>query len=160
MDTMTVATTILLAFLPISELRGAIPFGYFRGMDIWLAAPLAIVCNALVAPVAYLFLSTLHGVFYRHWRWYIRFFDRTVAKARLKLQDKINRFGYWGILFFVAIPLPMTGAWTGTLGAWVLGLDKRKTMLAVCGGVLIAGIIVTTIIMLGVGMNSLFVKVI
>lgn len=160
MDLTTIITTIVLAMLPISELRGAIPFAYLRGMDIWLAASLSILFNALVAPVVYVFLSSLHKVFYKHWLWYQKLFDKTVVRARAKLQEKVNRFGYWGIMLFVAVPLPVTGAWTGTLGAWVLGLDKKKTMLAVCGGVLIAGAIVTTIVMLGVGMNSLFVKII
>lgn len=160
MEPTTIITTILLAMLPISELRGAIPFAYLQGMSIWLAAPLAIFCNALVVPVVYIFLSSLHKVFYKHWNWYQRLFDKTVVRARAKLQEKVNKYGYWGIMLFVAIPLPVTGAWTGTLGAWVLGLDKSKTMLAVCGGVLISGAIVTTIVMLGVGMNSLFVKII
>lgn len=160
MDPTTIITTIVLAMLPISELRGAIPFAYLRGMDIWLAASLSIVFNALVAPVVYVFLSSLHKVFYKRWNLYQKIFDKTVVRARAKLQEKVNRYGYWGIMLFVAVPLPVTGAWTGTLGAWVLGLDKKKTMLAVCGGVLIAGIIVTTIVMLGAGMNSLFVKII
>ncbi|MDY4609970.1 MAG: small multi-drug export protein [Sphaerochaetaceae bacterium] len=160
MDPTTIITTIVLAMLPISELRGAIPFAYLRGMDIWLAASLSIVFNALVAPVVYIFLSSLHKVFYKRWNLYQKIFDKTVVRARAKLQEKVNRYGYWGIMLFVAVPLPVTGAWTGTLGAWVLGLDKKKTMLAVCGGVLIAGIIVTTIVMLGAGMNSLFVKII
>jgi uncharacterized membrane protein len=160
MDPTTIITTMILAMLPISELRGAIPFAYLRGMDIWLAALISVLFNALVVPVVYIFLSSLHTVFYKRWNWYKKLFDKTVVRARAKLQEKVNRYGYWGIMLFVAIPLPVTGAWTGTLGAWVLGLDKKKTMLAVCGGVLIAGAIVTTIVMLGVGMNSLFVKII
>jgi len=59
---------------------------------------------------------------------------------------------------FVAIPLPLTGAWTGTLGAWVLGLSKRKTMLAVLLGVVTSGVIVTSVVLLGVQALNLFIK--
>jgi uncharacterized membrane protein len=58
----------------------------------------------------------------------------------------------------VAIPLPITGAWTGTLGSWILGLDKRKTMMAVFGGVIVSGLIVTSLVVLGVGIDSVFIK--
>jgi len=56
------------------------------------------------------------------------------------------------------LPLPVTGAWTGTLGAWILGMDRKKTMLAVGAGVAIAGIIVSAVIGLGIGTLSIFVK--
>jgi uncharacterized membrane protein len=58
----------------------------------------------------------------------------------------------------VAIPLPVTGAWTGTLGAWVLGLSKRKTMIAVIIGVVVAGAVVTAVVLLGVQALNLFIK--
>jgi len=61
-------------------------------------------------------------------------------------------------MVFVAIPLPITGAWTGTLGAWILGMGKRRSMLAVAAGVAIAGIIVSLVVGLGVEALSIFVK--
>ena len=70
----------------------------------------------------------------------------------------MEKWGWLGIAVFVAIPLPMTGAWTGTLGAWVLGVTKKRTMAAVILGVLIAGIIVTAVVMLGIEALQLFIK--
>jgi uncharacterized membrane protein len=74
----------------------------------------------------------------------------------------VERWGWLGVAAFVAIPLPVTGAWTGTLGAWVLGLGKPKTMLAVILGVIIAGAIVTVVYflvtVLGVRTLNLFIK--
>jgi uncharacterized membrane protein len=58
----------------------------------------------------------------------------------------------------VGIPFPITGAYTGTLGAWILGLEKRKTILAACGGVVMSGLIVSILITLGVGSHSIFIK--
>ena len=61
----------------------------------------------------------------------------------LKKRDKIDKFGIWGLLFFVAIPLPGTGAWTGSLLAALLGLDKKKSFGVICIGVFIAGLIIS-----------------
>ncbi len=158
MPTMPLFFSILLSLLPISELRGGIPYAYLNGISLYLAAPLCIVTNAMVAPIAYTFLATVHKLFHKYWRWYASFFDHFVARAQERVYPKVSKYGYWGILLFVAIPLPVTGAWTGTLGSWILGLDKRKTMMAVFGGVIISGLIVTTIVAFGIGMNSIFIK--
>lgn len=150
-------TTIILALLPISELRGALPYAYFNGVPIAQAYLLSVGCNALVAPLLYLFLSTFHRLFYRL-RWYRQLFDRTVERARHKLEEKVERYGYLGVMLFVAVPLPITGAYTGTLGAWVLGMDWKRSCLAALGGVIISGMIVTAIILLGAGTHSIFIK--
>jgi uncharacterized membrane protein len=157
MDPATVFVTIVLSFLPISELRGAIPFAVAHGMPLFQAAAMAVLCNALVGPVAFIFLETFHKLLYR-WAFYAGIFDRFVAKARLKVHAKVERYGYLGIMLFVAIPLPVTGAWTGTLGAWILGMDRRKTMLAVAAGVAIAGVIVSLVVGLGLEALSIFTK--
>ena len=146
-----------LSFLPISELRGAIPFAVAHGVSWYLAYPIAVVLNALVAPVCWVFLSTLHKLFLKI-NWYRKFFNRFIERARNKLREKVDRWGWLGIAVFVAIPLPVTGAWTGTIGAWVLGLSKRKTMLAVFLGVIIAGAIVTAVVLLGIQALNLFIK--
>lgn len=159
MDVSTLIWTAILAFLPISELRGAIPFAVARGMD-WRAAYLyAVALNALVAPACWIFLSTFHKLFLRM-DWYRGLFDRFVERARGKVHGEVEKWGWIGIAVFVAIPLPVTGAWTGTLGAWVLGLGKRKTMAAVVLGVAAAGLIVTAVVVLGVRALNLFVKTI
>jgi uncharacterized membrane protein len=162
--------TALLSFMPISELRGAIPFAVANGIPWFLAYPFAAVLNVLVAPVCWIFLSTLHKLFYgapakedgsgglKGFRWYRALFDGFVERARDKLKSGVEKWGWLGIAAFVAIPLPITGAWTGTLGAWVLGISKRRTMLAVILGVLTAGAIVSAVVILGIGALHFFVK--
>lgn len=145
----TILITAFLALAPISELRGAIPYAMAMDIPFYFAYFLGVFFNALVAPLVYIFLNTFHKIFYKRMHWYQNFFDRFVQKAQNKIHDKVEKYGYWGILIFVAIPLPITGAYTGTLGSWILGLDKKKTMLAVIGGVMISGIIVTTVVSLG-----------
>jgi len=158
MDTTTLLLTVALSLLPISELRGAIPFAVLRGVDLVPAALIGTAVNAMVPAIAYIFLSTLHRLFYRIGA-YRRFFDRFVEKARGKVQASVVKYGYWGLLAFVALPLPVTGAWTGTLGAWVLGMERRKSMFAIMGGVVVAGVVVTILVAaLGAGAKSIFFK--
>jgi len=159
MDMNTILYTIVLGVLPISELRGAIPYGYLHGMPLLWATIIGTASNLLVSPLVFLFLSSLHKVLYAKWGFYRRIFDKTLVRVRMKISRKVELYGFLGILLFVGIPFPVTGAWTGTLGAWVLGLDRKKSILAVSGGVLMSSTIVTLIIYLGKGASSLFVKI-
>lgn len=156
--TVSLLMTLLFSILPISELRGAIPYAVSQGYSIPVAAAIAIVANAFVPLIAYLFLESLHKLFYKI-PVYRRFFDRFVEKSRAKVHAKVEKYGYWGLMIFVAIPLPVTGAWTGALGAWVLGLSYKKSFLAIAGGVIIAGIIVSILVALwGAGTQTIFFK--
>ncbi len=143
--------------LPISELRGAIPFALAKGVPIIYAYLFAVTLNALVGPLVYVFLSTIHKFMIR-FSWYSKLFDSFVEKNRHKVEDKVNKYGYAGITLFVAIPLPVTGAYTGTLIAWLMGLDAKKTFLSVLAGVIISGIIVTVISYYGIAAFSIFTK--
>ncbi|MDR3338380.1 MAG: small multi-drug export protein [Treponema sp.] len=155
--------TAFLSFLPISELRGAIPFAVANGVPWYWAYIFAVFMNALVAPLCWIFLSTVHKLFLRlaekrGFRWYRVLFDRFVDRAREKLKTGVEKWGWLGVTAFVAIPLPVTGAWTGTLGAWVLGLSKRRTLPAVILGVFISGAIVTLAVVLGIKAFDVFIK--
>jgi len=147
----------ILSLTPISELRGAIPFAVAKGVPLLTAALWCIGWNALAGPFAYLFLSTAHRLLYR-WPAYASFFDRFVERARLKVHPSVEKYGYWGLMAFVAIPLPFTGAWTGALGAWILGMERKKSMLVVALGVAIAGIVVSLVVGLGIEALSFFLK--
>ncbi len=158
MSITTLLWTALLSVLPISELRGAIPYAVIRGVGVLPATLLSILFNALVPIIVYIFLATLHKLLYK-WNAYKSFFDRTVERARRKVHENIEKYGYWGLMIFVAIPLPVTGAWTGTLGAWILGMDKKRATLAIIGGVATAGIVVGILVaILGAGAKSIFFK--
>ncbi len=137
----------LLALLPISELRGAIPLGVLSyKWEIWAVYPSAVFLNALVAPLLFIFLDYIHPLLYR-WSLYRKLFDRFIAKARVKLEKKVNQYGLWGIMLFIGIPLPITGAYTGIAGAWILGLDRKKSMIAALGGVMLSGLIVSAVVL-------------
>ena len=157
MDNHILIVSALLSLLPVSELRGAIPYMAANNIPPLFAYIYCVFFNSLVGPVFYIFISTLHRVFIR-FKWYQTIFDHFIAKARNKIRDKVDKYGYLGIMLFVAVPLPITGAYTGTIGAWVLGMQKRKTVPAVIAGVLIAGVIVTIISYLGLETFSFLTK--
>jgi len=152
-----IAWAVLLSLLPISELRGSIPYALANGMPVAAAFALCVGVNVLVGPIAWLFLSTLHRLLSR-WKPYAAVFERLVGRARRKVHTAVDRWGYWGLAVFVGIPLPFTGAWTGVLGAWVLGMEWRKSLAAVTAGVLAAGVIITLVASLGIKAFSFFLK--
>lgn len=149
--------TAFLSLLPISELRGAIPYALANGLSPVFTWFYCVILNAAVAPLGYLFLSTFHKFLIRY-TWYKNLFERFVEKTRHKVENKVKKYGYLGITLFVAIPLPITGAYTGTLGSWILGLEPKKTFLSVLIGVMISGTIVLGIIYFGIEALSFFTK--
>ncbi|MDR0487379.1 MAG: small multi-drug export protein [Treponema sp.] len=164
MKTLTVFfITAFLSFMPISELRGGIPFAIANNVSWYWAFPFSAAVNALVAPACWIFLATVHKLLYgvvpeKGIGWYRIFFDRFVERARKKLSTGVEKWGWLGVAVFVAIPLPLTGAWTGTLGAWILGIGKKHTMAAVVIGVITSGTVVTTVVVLGIEALNFFVK--
>jgi len=149
--------TAILTLLPVFELRGGLPYALLLGIPWMLAYPYCVLLNALVAPIAYLFLDSVHKLLYR-WPFYSTNFDKLVERTRKKMTRKVEIFGFWGVAVFVGIPLPVTGAWTGTLGAWILGLSRKKTLLAILIGVAISGLIVSAVVLLGIEALDFLVK--
>lgn len=157
MTTSTLIITGLLAIAPISELRGAIPFALANSMPVIPAYFYCVLLNFMASILVYFFLMTFHKLFYKI-TFYKKFFDKFIEKARYKVGKHLDKYGWWGLAVFVAVPLPITGAITGTFGAWVLGMKKRQLFPAILAGIAIAGIIVTIVSYYGIGMFSLFTK--
>ncbi|RPJ09636.1 MAG: ligand-binding protein SH3 [Spirochaetaceae bacterium] len=110
-------------------------------MDPLIAFFFCTVVNFLVIPFAFFFLETIHKFMLR-FKLYKSFSDKILERARNKVKKVVTKYGYFGLAIFVAIPLPLTGAYTGVLGAWMLGMDKVKSMIAIAAGVLTAGALV------------------
>jgi uncharacterized membrane protein len=136
---------IVLSFLPIVELRGGIPMAILSGINPWAAFILCVFVNILITPFAFFFLDKIH-VWLLPYNWYKRSINRIFEKAKKrsgKVKKNIDTWGMLALTIFVAIPLPGTGAWTGSLIAWLLKLNKKKSFWAITLGVILAGIIVT-----------------
>ena len=142
---------IILALAPVSEVRGAIPTGIALGMDPIIVFIVAVTFNALAFVPVYFGLEFFYSYFSRY-----EWVRRLVEKAGGRERGIIQKYGTIGLIAFVAIPLPVTGAWTGTLIAWLFDLDFKKAWATVALGVLISGTIVITLTLIGVEMISFF----
>lgn len=132
---------ILLSASPFSELRGGIPVGLSLGLEPLFVILLSIFVNCLVFFPVYFGLKFFYDRIFYKWS-VARYF---VERTRRKGKPYIEKYGLLGLAIFVAIPLPVTGAWTGSALAWLLGLDWKKSFLAVTAGVIVAGLLVSLI---------------
>jgi len=139
----------LAAMIPLMELRGSIPLGFILGMDWPLIFVVSILGNLLPIPFILLFLRRMEPHL-RKIKFVDRLMDRIFERTRRKVERKRDVVQDLGLMFFVAIPLPVTGAWTGALIAYMYAMDRKKSFLLITGGVLIAGTVVTAIMLLGV----------
>lgn len=134
------------SMVPIVELRGAIPIAESMNLNIFVYYPIAIIGNMLPVPIIYLFARKI-----LEWgkdkKFIGKFFTWCLEKGKNggeKLKATAGNSGiFWALLLFVGIPLPGTGAWTGTLAASLLDLDFKTSILAVSLGVILAGVIMS-----------------
>ncbi len=134
--------TFFLSMLPVTELRLGLPFGITLGLEYWQALASAVLGNLLPAPLIILFIKQIFA-----WLRHIlpkmdAGLTRLEERAHLK-GEKVEKYGMLGLCLLVAIPLPGTGVWTGSLVAALLKLPMKKALPAIVVGVLIAAAIMT-----------------
>lgn len=140
-----------ISMVPLVELRGAIPFSQGFGLPIIQSYIVCIIGNMLPVPIIYLFARKVlewgadKPVIGKFFTWCL---DKG-HKGGKKLQEKAGKGLFVALLLFVGIPVPGTGAWTGTLAASILDMDFKSTVAAVMLGVLLAGVIMMVVSMAG-----------
>lgn len=140
---MNILLTILIAMVPVIELRGAIPIGVANGLEPWFATLLAVIGNLIPIPFILLLLNKIFD-----WLRDKKYTKKLIAwleKKAEKNRKKVDKYGWLGLIILVAIPLPGTGAWTGALVASCFKMKFKPSMLAIIAGVIIAAIIVFAI---------------
>lgn len=134
------------SMIPIIELRGGIPMGEALGLPIWKSFLISVAGNMVPVPFILLFIKKI-----------LRFMSRSKVKLFNKVANflygkaeknraKIEKYSFWGVALFVGIPLPVTGAWTGSLVAALIDMKFWKALLSAFLGVLMAGVIVSLIV--------------
>jgi uncharacterized membrane protein len=155
MNPLNILTVIGIAASPISELRGAIPWAVSVHHFSWYYALLfGIIGNLLPVPFILIFFDKIVELLGR-----VRFIDRFLQcfLERTRRRGKaVERYKRIGLALFVAIPLPITGAWTGSILAVLMGLKFRYAFISIVIGVLVAGVIVTCATQLGWAISDLF----
>lgn len=144
MDTMAgeFTLTMLVSMIPVVELRGGIPFGVAAGLPVWAAFIAAVIGNLIPVPFIIVYIRRIFQWMRRHMPRLNSLVDKLERKAHLKGQ-RVTKYKYLGLMLFVAIPLPGTGAWTGSLAAAFLDMPLRKAIPSVIVGVLIAGMAIS-----------------
>ena len=134
---------MICAMLPIIELRGAIPLGAALGMPWWQNYLFAVLGNMIPVPFILLFVKKVIA-------WMtssrVKFFNKIggfLTRKAEKNREKIEKYSFWGVCLFVAVPLPVTGAWTGSLVAATIDMKFWKALLSCLFGVLLAGAVMT-----------------
>lgn len=129
----------IISMLPILELRGGILAAALLDMDPIVSYIVCVIANIIVIPIALFFLDFIFKVLRK-----IKFFDKIITKIEnkcLSKKEQLDKYGYLGLVLFVGIPIPGTGAWTGCFLASLLGMDKKKSFLSAMLGVILASII-------------------
>ena len=139
--------TLLAAALPVSELRGAIPLAIgVYGYDPWQAYLLAVLGNLLPVVPLLLFLGPVSD-WLRRFTFWDKFFTWLFSRTRRKYIREHESFSLTALALFVAVPLPVTGAWTGCAIAFLVGFRFWPAFVAISAGVLLAGFIVTATVL-------------
>ncbi|MBI4128104.1 MAG: small multi-drug export protein [Parcubacteria group bacterium] len=147
-------TVIGTALLPIAELRGAIPLGIGKfGLPTIMVFFVSVIANIVGAVLAFLLMGRGSKFLSTHSPLFARFFQWLFGRTRRVHGAFMERISFWGLVVFIAIPLPLTGGYTGAVVAFLTGMRPRKAIAAIALGVLLAGIIVT---FATIGVGSLF----
>ena len=134
---------MICSMIPIIELRGAIPLGAWLELPWWQGYILAVLGNMIPVPFILLFINKFIAWMSRS---KVKFFNKIgtwLTNKAEKNREKIEKYSFWGVCLFVAVPLPVTGAWTGSLVAATIGMKGWKAFLSCLLGVMIAGVIMT-----------------
>lgn len=139
--------TMILAMIPLAELRGAIPIASQTfHMPLWQAFIFAVIGNMIPIPFILLFLGPASEWLMKHSKTMERFFNWLFARTRKKLQKQYELYAEVALAVFVAIPLPLTGAWSGAVAAFLFDIPFRKALFWIFVGVLGAGVAVTAVV--------------
>ena len=135
--------TFLISFSPFGEARAGIPYGELNGLPIMLVFIVGLVANLLVFPIFYKAIELAN----KH-LWKNPLYKKTALflalRARTKTKEVIKKYGVWGLMIFVMIPLPVTGAYIWTIAAFIFGISYQKSLIAISSGITISSIMVAS----------------
>ena len=138
-----VLITFLISFSPFGEARAGIPYGELNGLPIMLVFIVGLIANLLVFPIFYKAIEMANKSLWKN-PLYKKTALYLALRARSKTQKVIKKYGVWGLMIFVMIPLPVTGAYIGTIAAFIFGISYQKSLLAVSIGITLSSIMVAS----------------
>jgi uncharacterized membrane protein len=133
--------TILWSISPFGEAKVGIPFGLLNDLNIYLVFVIAFGANVLVFPIMMFFLDKVNHYLLR-WNWYKKSALWVARRAKTGSGDKIQKYGFWGLIFFVMIPLPGTGVYAGSIATYLFKIERKKAFAANVIGIFFSSVIV------------------
>ena len=132
---------ILLSLSPFGEAKVGLPYAMLKGVNVYLAFSLCLIANILIFPLMYFFLNSLNRYFFK-WRPYKKSAVFVARRAKEGAKKGIHKYGYWGLMLFVMIPLPGSGVYAGTIVSYLFRFKKRKAFIANTIGITLSSLIV------------------
>ncbi|MCK0156737.1 small multi-drug export protein [Cellulophaga sp. F20128] len=132
---------MLWSISPFGEAKVGIPYGMLNGLNIYLVFVVCFLSNLLVFPMMLFFLTKINQ-YLLNWRFYKKGAIYVARKAKTGSGDKIKKYGFWGLIFFVMLPIPGTGVYAGTIATYLFKIEKRKAFLANAIGIFFSSVII------------------
>lgn len=138
---MDLLIAILWSISPLGEAKVGIPYALLNDVNIYLAFIFCFLANVLVFPIMIFFLNVINRYFFK-WYYYKKAAIFVARRAKVGAGKNVKKYGFWGLMIFVMIPLPGTGVYAGTIAAYLFGMDRKKAFLANTIGIFFSCVIV------------------
>jgi uncharacterized membrane protein len=142
-----ILTAMLWSISPFGEAKVGIPYAIYNDVNYYLAFTICFAANVMVFPVMQFFLSYINKYLLK-WRFYKRSAIFVARRAKIGAGKNVRKYGFWGLLIFVMMPIPGTGVYAGTIAAWLFGFEKKRAFMANTIGIYLSCIIVWTVTVL------------
>ena len=139
----------LLSITPFVELRGSIPYGLVAGVSPPTTLLIAIVANIIVIPAMFIVLEFVEAYGHR-FPLFKKCVQKYLERLRKQNQQRVKKWGYYALLFFVAVPLPFTGIYSATALAWLFGMQRKKALVVLILGMLLSALSITVLSYAGI----------
>lgn|SRR5690554_2899162 len=133
--------TFLISISPLGEARVGIPYGILKGINTYVAILIGLTGNLLVYPLMMLLIDTFNAKLWKYKQYKVRSVQ-LMRRTKKGIGDKIQKYGFWGLMIFVMIPLPFTGAYSGVIAAVIFKISRKKAFLAISIGIFISCLII------------------
>jgi uncharacterized membrane protein len=144
----TILIAVLWSISPLGEAKVGLPYAIINDVNIYLAFIICFAANVMVFPIMMFFLDHSNRYFFR-WRWYKKIAIYIARKAKTGAGKGVQKYGFWGLMIFVAVPLPGTGVYAGTIAAYIFNIDRKKAFYANTLGIFASTLIVWIVTVLG-----------
>lgn len=140
---------MLWSISPFGEAKVGIPYALFNDVNIYLAFIFCLFANILIFPIMLFFLDSVNRLFLK-WRFYKKSAVWVAKRAKTGAKKGVEKYGFWGLIVFVMMPLPGTGVYAGTIASYLFNFDRKKAFLANTIGITLSSLIVWTVTVLSI----------